>query len=138
MEKIRIDNNMVSKQELTDMEKKELKERIKKENEKTREEAKKARRPSLAQLADEIQRMVNKAISTDETTEAKYARAIIGIFLRELAAHRQGKHVEVAERILADMKEKRPVQLRQDGARALANAAIRYEIYFGRVAKARR
>ena len=38
------------------------------------------------------------------------------------------------ERILSDMKERRPVQIRQEGAMTLANAAIRYEITFGRVA----
>ena len=39
-----------------------------------------------------------------------------------------------AEGILSDMKERRPVQIRQEGAMTLANAAIRYEINFGRVA----
>lgn len=134
MEQNRINNN-VSEHELTEEEKKQQAEqKIKDENEKTREEAKKARRPSQVRMAEDIRRMVKKAASTDEPTEAKYARALIGIFLKELAAHRQGKHVEVAERILTDMKERRPVQIRQDGAMTLANAAIRYEITFGRVA----
>lgn len=122
----------VNEQELTEEEKKQQK--IKEENERTREEAKRARRPSQVRMAEDIRRMVKKAANTDEPTEAKYARALIGIFLKELAAHRQGKHVEVAERILTDMKKRRPVQIRQDGAMTLANAAIRYEITFGRVA----
>jgi hypothetical protein len=122
----------VNEQELTEEEKKQQK--IKEENEKTRDEAKKARRPSQVRMAEDIRRMVKKAASTDEPTEAKYARALLGIFLKELAAQRRGKHVEVAERILSDIKAKRPVQLKQDGAMTLANAAIRYEITFGRVA----
>lgn len=134
MEQSRINSN-ANKQEITEAEKKQMVEqKIKEENEKTREEAKKARRPSQVRMAEDIRRMVKKAANNEEPTDAKYARALIGIFLKELAAHRQGKHVEVAERILSDMKEKRPVQLRQDGAMTLANAAIRYEITFGRVA----
>lgn len=122
-------------QGLTEAEKKQIAEqKTKEQNEKTREEAKKARRPSQIRMAENIQRMVKKAANKEEPTEAKYARALIGIFLKELAAHRQGKHVEVAERILSDIKAKRPVQLKQDGAMTLANAAIRYEITFGRVA----
>lgn len=131
MEQIRINKN-VNEQELTEEEKKQQK--IVEENKNTREEAKKARRPSPVQMAEDIKRMVKKAASTDEPTEAKYARALIGIFLKELAVHRQGKHVAVAEGILSDMKERRPVQIRQEGAMTLANAAIRYEINFGRVA----
>lgn len=131
MEQIRINKN-VNEQELTEEEKKQQK--IVEENKNTREEAKKARRPSPVRMAEDIKRMVKKAASTDEPTEAKYARALIGIFLKELAVHRQGKHVAVAEEILSDMKERRPVQIRQEGAMTLANAAIRYEINFGRVA----
>lgn len=127
--------NYTGKQELTEEEKRKQKEQeIKEQNQKTREDAKKARRPSPARMAEEIRLMAKRAADPYEPTEAKYARALIGIFLRELAAHKQGKHVEVTNRILADMKEKRPIQIRQDNALALANAAIRYDIAFGRVA----
>lgn len=123
-----------NKQELTEEEKRKQKEQeIKEKNLKTREEARKARRPSPAGMAEEIRTLVKKTADPYEPTEARYARALLGIFLKELVAHKQGKHVEVARRIQEDMKEKRPIRLRQDGALALANAAIRYDIAFGRV-----
>lgn len=128
-----VNNN--NKQELTEEEKRKQKEQeIKEQNLKTREEAKKALRPTPARMAEEIRLMAKRAADPYAPTEAKYARALLGIFLKDLAAHKQGKHVEVANRILADMKEKRPIQIRQDNALAIANAAIRYDISFGRVA----
>lgn len=101
--------NNTNKQELTEEEKRKQKEQeIKEQNLKTREEAKKARRPTPARMAEEIRLMAKRAADPYAPTEAKYARALLGIFLKDLAAHKQGKHVEVANRILADMKEKRP------------------------------
>lgn len=123
--------NIINKQELTEEE--EEKKRIEEENKETRKKAKKARRPSPAQMADEILRMVKRATDLYQPTDAKCARALLGIFLKELASQKQGKHVEVANRILADMKEKRPIQLRQSSALVLADAAFRYDISFGRV-----
>lgn len=122
MEEIKIKANVINR-EFTEEDLKRI-----------REEAKKARRPSAARMADEIGRLVKKTTDPDDPTEAKYARALIGVFLKELTAHKQGKHVEVAQRLQAEMKEKRPLHLKQDSALALATAAIRYDISFGRVA----
>lgn len=118
----------------SESEEEKTKRAIKEANEETRKEAKKARRQSPAMMAAEIRRMVKKTANPDEPTEAKYARALIGVFLKELSAHRHGRHVTVTKRLLADLKEKQPIQLKQDGALALAHAALRHEITFGKVA----
>ncbi len=135
MEEIKV-NAEVNNSKLTEEEKKRIEEekRRKEEQERIREEAKKARRPSPGRMADEICRLAKKTTEAEDPKEALIARAILGVFLRELLEHKFGKHVEVAKRLQSEMKEKMPLHLRQDSALALANAAIRYEIAFGRVA----
>ena len=131
MEEIKV-NAELKNNELTDAEKKKLE--IADANAKVREEAKKTRRPSPAMMAEEIRLLAKKTTEAEDPSEARIARAVLGVFLRELLAHKFGKHVEVAKRLQTEMKDKRPLHLRQDNALALANAAIRYEITFGRVA----
>lgn len=137
MDELKVKVNVVNDSELTEEKKKQTEEKKKKQQqevqERIREEAKKARRPSPTRMAEEIRLLVKKTTNSENPTEAKYARAILGVFLRELSAHKLGKHVDVAKGLQAEMKEKRPLHLRQEGALALANAAIRYEIAFGRV-----
>ena len=135
MEQNKIYSDILRTQEFTEEEKKARKEQeSEKRNEEIWKEAKKASRPTPAIMVYEIQRMLQKAADADDPVEAKCARAIVGVFLKELAAHHQGKHIKVVRRIQLDIQERRPVILRQDGALTLAKAAIRYEITFGRVA----
>lgn len=108
---------------------------IKELNAKTREDARKARHPSAAQMAQEIRSMVKMADNPYEPVEAKRARALLTFFLKELSVHKQGKHVQVAQRLQSQMKEKQPLLLWVDDAAILANAAIRYDVTFGRVVK---
>lgn len=130
MEEIKVRAELENK-ELTEEQKKKME--IEEANAKVREEAKKARRPSPAKMAEDIKSMAKKISNPYAPNEARYAKAVLSIFLRELLEHKFGKHVEIAERLQAEMKEKRHLHLRQDSALALANAAIRYEIAFGRV-----
>ena len=111
MEEIKV-NAELKNNELTDAEKKKLE--IAEANAKVMEEAK-------------------KTTDSDDPMQARVARTILGVFLRELLAHKFGNHVAVAKRLQAEMKEKRPLHLRQEGALSIANAAIRYEIAFGRM-----
>ncbi len=137
MDELKVKVNLVNDSELTEEQKKQTEEKKKKqqpeEQERIRKEAKKARRPSPGRMADEICRLAKKTTEAEDPKEALIARAILGVFLRELLEHKLGKHVEVAKRLQSEMKEKMPLHLRQEGALALANAAIRYEIAFGRV-----
>lgn len=127
--------NNTNKQELTEEERLKKEQEIREYNKKTREEAKKARHPSVARMAQDIRSMVKMAANPYEPTEAKKARALLGFFLKELTTHPQGKHIQVAKRLQTQMKEKQPLQLWMDDATILANAAIRYDISFGRVTK---
>lgn len=127
--------NNTNKQELTEEERLKKEQEIREYNKKTREEARKARHPSVARMAQDIRSMVKMAANPYEPTEAKKARALLGFFLKELTTHPQGKHIQVAKRLQTQMKEKQPLQLWMDDATILANAAIRYDISFGRVTK---
>ena len=127
--------NNTNKQELTEEERLKKEQEIREYNKKTREEARKARHPSVARMAQDIRSMVKMAANLYEPTEAKKARALLGFFLKELTTHPQGKHIQVAKRLQTQMKEKQPLQLWMDDATILANAAIRYDISFGRVTK---
>lgn len=127
--------NNTNKQELTEEERLKKEQEIREYNKKTREEARKARHPSVARMAQDIRSMVKMAANPYEPTEAKKARALLGFFLKELTTHPQGKHIQVAKRLQTQMKEKQPLQLWTDDATILANAAIRYDISFGRVTK---
>ena len=127
--------NNTNKQELTEEERLKKEQEIREYNKKTREEARKARHPSVARMAQDIRSMVKMAANPYEPTEAKKARALLGFFLKELTTHPQGKHIPVAKRLQTQMKEKQPLQLWMDDATILANAAIRYDISFGRVTK---
>lgn len=127
--------NNTNKQELTEEERLKKEQEIREYNKKTREEARKARHPSVARMAQDISSMVKMAANPYEPTEAKKARALLGFFLKELTTHPQGKHIQVAKRLQTQMKEKQPLQLWMDDATILANAAIRYDISFGRVTK---
>ncbi len=127
--------NNTNKQELTEEERLKKEQEIREYNKKTREEARKARHPSIARMAQDISSMVKMAANPYEPTEAKKARALLGFFLKELTTHPQGKHIQVAKRLQTQMKEKQPLQLWMDDATILANAAIRYDISFGRVTK---
>lgn len=124
--------NNTNKQELTEEERLKKEQEIREYNKKTREEARKARHPSVARMAQDIRSMVKMAANPYEPTEAKKARALLGFFLKELTTHPQGKHIQVAKRLQTQMKEKQPLQLWMDDATILANAAIRYDISFGR------
>lgn len=128
--------NNTNNQELTEEEKRlKIEQEIREYNEETRENARKARHPSAARMAQDIRLMVKMATNPYEPTEAKKARALLGVFLKELTTHPQGKHVQVAKRLQTQMKEKKPLQLWVDDATILAHAAIRYDIAFGRVVK---
>lgn len=127
--------NNTNKQELTEEERLKKEQEIREYNKKTREEARKARHPSVARMAQDIRSIVKMAANPYEPTEAKKARALLGFFLKELTTHPQGKHIQVAKRLQTQMKEKQPLQLWMDDATILANAAIRYDISFGRVTK---
>lgn len=127
--------NNTNKQELTEEERLKKEQEIREYNKKTREEARKARHPSVARMAQDIRSMVKMAANPYEPTEAKKARALLGFFLMELTTHPQGKHIQVAKRLQTQMKEKQPLQLWMDDATILAHAAIRYDISFGRITK---
>lgn len=116
-----------NKQELTVEEKKRL------AGLRTQEEAKKRSRPTTNSMKENIMQTINKVNNIYEPAEARLARAQLGVFLRELAAHTQGRQMQVTRRVQDAMKEKRQLKFRSDDIEILARAAINYEISFGRV-----
>ena len=102
-------------------------------NKKVREEAKKARRASRPMFAAKIRSMVKTINESYDETEVKTIRTVLRVFLKDLAAHKTGRHAAVVKRLQEALRERELLRLSENEALILAEAAVRYEISFVRL-----